>query len=66
MTSVGRFLSPAQAAARLTEAGVHVSEDTVRRWARSGELHCIRLPLGRILIATVDIDAITAPASGAA
>lgn len=66
MTSVQPYLTPAEAAARLTAAGVSVSEDTVRRWGRSGRLACIKLPLGRMRFRPEDIDALATPTTDVA
>lgn len=66
MTAVLPTLTPAEAAERLTAAGVPVSDDTLRRWAKSGRVPCIRLPFGRIRFRTEDIDALTEPTAGAA
>jgi predicted site-specific integrase-resolvase len=66
MTSVQPYLTAAEAAARLTAAGVPVSEDTVRRWGRSGRLACVKLPLGRLRFRPEDLDALATPTTGAA
>lgn len=66
MTAVQPYLTAAQAAERLAEAGIRVSEDTVRRWGRSGQIACVKLPLGRMLFRPEDIDALAVPTTGAA
>lgn len=66
MTSVQPYLTPAEAAARLTEAGLPVSEDTIRRWGRTGRVPAIKLPFGRQRFAPKDIDALLAPNTDAA
>ncbi len=58
MTQVPLFLSPRQAAERLTAAGLPVTEDTVRRWAREDQVEALKLPSGYYRIRTSVIDAI--------
>lgn len=50
MTQVPLFLTPRQAAERLTKAGLPISEDTVRRWARKGQIDRLQLPGGEYRI----------------
>ena len=59
MSSVQPNLTASEAAERLTAAGIVVSEDTVRRWAKRGQLSAIELPSGRLLFRPEDIDALT-------
>ena len=66
MTSVQTMLTTGEAAARLRDAGIPVSEDTVRRWAKAGLVPCVRLPLGRMRFRAEDIDALAQPTSGTA
>ena len=61
MTAVEPRITAGEAAERLTAAGVKVSEDTVRRWAKDGRVPCIELPSGRFLFRIEDIDAIAEP-----
>lgn len=61
MTAVQPYLTAAEAAARLTAGGVPVSEDTVRRWGRSGRIPAIKLPFGRQKFSAQDIDALLVP-----
>jgi predicted site-specific integrase-resolvase len=58
MTQPTRLLTPSQAAERLAEAGITVTEWAVRDWAKSGRLAFVRLPSGRFLFHPEDIDAI--------
>lgn len=58
MTQVPLFLTPRQAAERLTEAGLAISEDTVRRWARKGQIERVQLPGGEYRIHRDVIDAL--------
>jgi len=66
MTPVTTYLTPAEAATWLCSAGVSVSEDTVRRWAKGGRLPAVRLPFGRMRIRQEDLEALIAPTAGAA
>jgi excisionase family DNA binding protein len=66
MASVEPYLTPAEAAARLTRAGIPVSEDTVRRWAKSGRLPSAKLPFGRVRFRPEDIDALASTSSDVA
>ncbi|TCB97549.1 hypothetical protein E0H26_11555 [Micromonospora zingiberis] len=50
MTQDPLFLTPRQAAKRLAAAGLQITEDTVRRWARIGQIERIRTPSGQYLI----------------
>lgn len=61
MTPVQPFLTAAEAASRLASAGIVVSEDTVRRWGRSGRIPAVKLPLGRLRFRPEDIDALAVP-----
>lgn len=66
MTPVQPTITAGEAAERLTAAGVPVSEDTVRRWAKAGRIPAVKLPLGRMRFRVEDIDAIAMPTSGSA
>lgn len=44
---------------------LHVSDETVRRWAADGKLPCVTLPSGRRVFRREDIDAILTPESAA-
>lgn len=59
MTSDQALLSAPAAAQRLRDAGVPVSEDTVRRWADRGQIQAVKLPSGRYMFRAEDIDALT-------
>jgi hypothetical protein len=61
MAAQPAHLTPAEAVERLAEAGISVSEDTLRRWARAKRLAAIELPSGRLLFRVEDIDAIAQP-----
>lgn len=50
MTQLPPYLTPKQAAQWLTAAGVPVTEDAVRRWARLGRVSRLKLPGGQYLI----------------
>jgi predicted site-specific integrase-resolvase len=58
MTQVPPFLTAPQVAQRLTEAGLPVSEETVRQWAKSGRLASVKLPNGRHRFRPEVVDAI--------
>lgn len=44
MTQVSLYFTPRKAAEFLTEAGLSVTEDTVRRWAREDQITSIMMP----------------------
>jgi len=58
MTQNKTLLGSSAAAQRLTEAGLEVSEETVREWARRGLLRAVRTPSGRFKFRREDLDAI--------
>lgn len=58
MTQLPPFLTPRQAAEALTEAGISISEDAVRRWCRLGQISALKLPGGQYLIRREDAEAI--------
>lgn len=62
MTQPPTYLTAEQAVERLALAGVVVVQETVRQWARAGQIRHVRLPSGRYLFSPDAIDAITAPA----
>jgi predicted site-specific integrase-resolvase len=66
MTGVQPLLTAAEAAERLTAAGLPVGEDTVRRWGRSGRVTCVKLPFGRLRFRVEDIDALIVPIQASA
>lgn len=66
MTPVTTYLTPAEAATWLSSAGVSVSEDTVRRWAKSGRLPAVKLPFGRMRIRQDDLVTLIEPTGSAA
>jgi excisionase family DNA binding protein len=43
---------------------VRQSPETVRRWARSGELKSVRLPGGRVRFRSADVDELIGPTDG--
>lgn len=64
MTQVPLYLTPNQAAQRLTDAGLKISGDAVRRWCRKDQIAAVKLPGGEYRINPADIDAfIGAPAA---
>ncbi|WP_431892737.1 excisionase family DNA-binding protein [Micromonospora haikouensis] len=60
MTQVPLFLTPRQAAERLTNAGLSITEDTVRRWARKGQIERVQLPGGEYRIHRDVVDGLLA------
>lgn len=63
MAQPPKFLTPPQAAERLTAAGMPVHKDTVQRWCREGGIPATITPGGRYRIRVEDVDAclVTAP-----
>lgn len=61
MTSVPAALTPSEAAAWLRSRGVDVTDQTVRRWAKSGRVRAIRLPYGRVRIPESELAALVEP-----
>ncbi len=66
MTQVALFLTPRQAAERLTKAGLPITEDTVRRWARKGQIDRVQLPGGEYRIHRDVVDALLSTAGAPA
>lgn len=60
MTQLPRYLTPRQVAETLTEAGIPVTEDAARRWARESMVESVKLPGGQYFIPRSAIDAILA------
>lgn len=58
MTQETLFLTPSQAAEYLTAAGLPITDDTVRRWAREGKVRVLKLPGGQYRIHRDDLDAL--------
>lgn len=58
MTQLPPFLTPRQAAEALTEAGIPISEDAVRRWCRLGHIAAIKLPGGTFHVRGAAIEAL--------
>lgn len=54
-------LLPGEAAAYLTERGLSVSDETLRRWADKGKLRHLRLPSGQLRFRTADLDELLVP-----
>ena len=61
MTQPNLLLTAAQVVDRLAGAGIVVVEETVRQWARAGQIAVVRLPSGRFLFRPEDVDAIAIP-----
>jgi len=57
MPNVPTLLTVAEAHARIKAAGIEVSEDAVRRWARTGKVPARRI-IGRFYFNDTDIDAL--------
>jgi excisionase family DNA binding protein len=57
-----QYLTLKQALERLADQGLTVSDETVRRWARSGRLPSIRTPGLQRRYRIEDIDALLDPA----
>ena len=67
MTQLQPYLTPSQVAAYLTESGVQISHDAVRRWCRKKLIPAFQLPGGTYLVRREDAEAIlTQPARSAA
>jgi hypothetical protein len=58
MTQVAPLLTVGQAVDRLAAAGVEVTPETVRSWARTKKIPHRRLPSGRYLFRADDLDAL--------
>jgi predicted site-specific integrase-resolvase len=58
MTKLTQLLTPGQAAERLRQAGIKISDEAVRQWLRADRLASVQLPSGRRLIRSEDVDAI--------
>lgn len=61
MTQPALLLTVPQAVERLAGAGIEVTEETVRHWARTRRIEHVRLPSGRYLFRSEDLDAISVP-----
>lgn len=66
MTQVPLYLTPNQAAQRLTDSGMDIAGDTIRRWCRKGLISATRLPGGEYRIHVSTIDALLAAPAAAA
>lgn len=66
MTQVPPLLTAPQVAQRLTEAGLPVSDETVRQWAKAGRLASVKLPNGRHRFRPEVVDAILQDTTDAA
>lgn len=60
------MLTVAQVVDRLAEAGIDVTEEAVRNWARTGKIARVRLPSGRFFFRPEDIDEFLVASRGAA
>lgn len=47
----------------MAEAGIEVTEETVRFWGRTGKLPVVKLPSGRFFFAPEDVEAFLTPVS---
>ncbi len=65
MTQVPLYLTPNQAAQRLTDAGLKISGDAVRRWCRRDQITAVKLPGGDYRIHVTVIDALLPAAANA-
>lgn len=61
MTQDAAKLTPREAADRLAARGVSVHPETLKRWAKRGQVPAVKLPSGRLLFAPDDIDALASP-----
>lgn len=55
MTQQPAYITPPEAARRLTEAGVPVSAETLKRWVRQGKIRAYRAPSGHIRFRPEDV-----------
>jgi excisionase family DNA binding protein len=60
MTQDAPFLTVAQVAQRLTDAGLTYSASTVQRWCRDQKIERVKLPGGQYRIRTSVVDAFIA------
>ena len=61
MTPLPSLLTVGQVVERLAQAGVDVTEETIRNWARQGKIRRVRMPSGRCFFRPEDIDAFLKP-----
>ena len=61
MTQPTTLLTPAQVVEKLAAAGIEISEESVRQWARTRKLPVVRLPSGRFFFRESDVDAFLTP-----
>ncbi len=61
MTQPATLLTPAQVVEKLAEAGIEITEESVRHWARTRKLPVVRLPSGRFFFRAEDVDAFLEP-----
>lgn len=61
MTQRTLLLTVPQVVERLAAAGVEVSQESVRQWARSGRVTAVRLPSGHYRFRPSDVDALLEP-----
>jgi excisionase family DNA binding protein len=61
VTTVPALLTTTEAAAYLTERGVRVSDETLRRWAKDEKVRHIRLPSGQVRFRPDDLEELASP-----
>jgi predicted site-specific integrase-resolvase len=61
MTQPASLLTPGQVVEKLAAAGIEVSEESVRHWARTRKLPVVRLPSGRFYFRAEDVNAFLEP-----
>jgi len=66
MTPRAPLLTVREAAALLAEAGMSVTEETIRRWVRTGRLAVVRSPGGILHFRPSDVEALLEPSTEAA
>lgn len=66
MTQPPVLLTVLKTVERLAQAGIDVSPETVRHWARSGKVAHVTLPGGRYFFRAEDIEALLKPSGRAA
>lgn len=59
--TTSRLLVPADAAEYLSERGLTITDETLRRWASTAKVRHVRLPSGQIRFRPDDLDALLIP-----